>query len=233
MKEEQKYLEELQELKLFSELYQKFYDKIKFSLSNIQKKAFEIIFYETTEVCQKVLTDRSSHFNNPTTDFISVEIHSLNISLKTELKELEKLVNTPTEKISSDWFYLFVIISHRLRKKLTQKNKAQVNEEYIVQKYCEYYTIKNKQSRKEGGKKAGAKKRQKFEIMYKLWKDNKLYDENDDKYVYDELTKLYRKESKSDTVKLPVEYPTFKRTDSSGTLTKFTQRLAEEKDASS
>lgn len=153
MNTEQKYLREIDELKLFSELYQKFYDKIKYSLSDIQKKAFEAIFYNTQKIYKNIINNRSLSFNNSATEFIPVKLSSLNINLSKELSELQTLVDTPIKQISSDWFYLFVIISYNLQNILTQKNKLLINENLLIQRYCEHYVKKNQVGRINGGKK--------------------------------------------------------------------------------
>lgn len=156
MEEEQKYLNELNELKLFSELYQKFYDKIKYTLSGSQEKAFEIIFYNTKKIYDNIIEGRVLSFNNSAKQFLDIKKSSLDISLKLELKELQNFINTPIKNMPSDWFYLFVIISNNLQKILTKKNKMQTANNLMSQRYCEYYVRKNQLGRINGGRKTSS-----------------------------------------------------------------------------
>lgn len=152
MKNEQKYLKELQELFLFLKLYHNFYNKMKFSLSGIQEKAFDTVYYDTIKQYNKILVDRNLSFNNPAIEFISIETPSLDINLNKELSELKKLIDAPIQQISQDWFYLFVIISIRLKNGLSKKNKYQLNEKLLIQKFCEKYFDENHKARVKGGK---------------------------------------------------------------------------------
>ena len=151
MKNNQKYEEEYKDIYVFIKLFNAFFQKMHNFSYTLQQKALTAVYNETIKILNNVITNRLLEIDSPAFEYINIKAQTSSMQLSNTAKALKKLIDTPEDQMSNDWFYTFVLISHNIKQILNNRKEKQQVEKLIYKHSLELDVIKNKKSRIKGG----------------------------------------------------------------------------------